>query len=122
MCPVFLGAGKFRRRGKCARGHHAWYSGSGGYPEDYVRIDSPYRKMTDLVAVVSFISENYKNDIFALREEIRKLSDTAFSPFIVSFLEDDSLLKKIEEVLTGERKQYYLELYEELRSDKKEEV
>ena len=45
-----------------ALGHHRYYNGNDGYPASYVRNRSPYRQMTDVVAVVACLIANCRGD------------------------------------------------------------
>ena len=103
-----------KRFADIALGHHRDYDENGGYPEEYVRIESPYRRMCDLIAIVSYLIEHFEKDIDAVCDDILNKSRTSFSPIIASYLEDKQLRKQLYEILTGERKQYYKELYEQL--------
>ncbi len=81
----------------CAYGHHAWYSGSDGYPEGYVRSDSPYRQMTDVVALVSYLVENYEDG-----KDIKELIDIEkrrFSPILTALMMDDEHLQTVQSLL-----------------------
>ena len=81
----------------CAYGHHAWYSGSGGYPEGYVRGDSAYRQMTDVIAMVSYLVENYDGS-----RNIKELIDTEkrrFSPILIALMMDNDHLQTVKALL-----------------------
>ena len=81
----------------CAYGHHAWYSGSGGYPDGYVRSDSPYRQMTDVVALVSYLVENHDSG-----RDIRELINAEkkrFSPILTALIMDEEHLEALEILL-----------------------
>lgn len=105
-----------------ALGHHRWYNGAGGYPEDYVRNDSPYRQMTDLVAVVAFLNE--ESDA-APREKIAAVlaqEHKRFSPLIAAYLADETLQTEIEAIFSRRDEPTYHALYEELRGDHNETI
>ena len=94
-----------------ALGHHRWYDGSDGYPANYVRNSSPYRQMTDLVAVVAFINDC---DALSPREAVASViaqEHSRFSPLITAFLSDEALLAGIEEIFRQHDEPYYRELY-----------
>ena len=103
--------GSTRSFADIALGHHAFYDESDGYPDDYVRISSPFRRMTDIVSVVSYISERYDGNISRIIQDIINKARTQFSPIVASYLEDEDMKDQIEEILTGERKEFYKELY-----------
>ena len=96
-----------------ALGHHRWYDGTDGYPNDYVRNDSPYRQLTDVMAVVSALQEE-KGDI---EEKVRNILEgerRRFSPMVTAFLTDAKLVSSLDELLSGSRETYYRSVYETL--------
>lgn len=48
-----------------ALGHHAWYSGKGGHPEEYHRQDSPSRGAVDVLSLAVFLEESLCADGFS---------------------------------------------------------
>ena len=94
-----------------ALGHHRWYDGEDGYPEKYVRTDSPYRQMTDVAAVASYLVDGYEDDpakiISALLGERRR----RFSPMVTACLSDTELASSVSEVLSGDGEKYYREIH-----------
>ncbi len=100
-----------------ALGHHRWYDGNGGYPDNYVRTDSEYRLMTDVAAAAVYIvSETKTRDLGDVLEEMTGSSQRRFSPIVLSCLTDEKLAKKIRTVLEGDAV-YYKEIYDELHTD-----
>lgn len=96
-----------------ALGHHRWYDGTDGYPNDYVRNDSPYRQLTDVMAVASALQEE-KGDI---EEKVRNILEgerRRFSPMVTAFLTDAKLVSSLDELLSGSRETYYRSVYETL--------
>ena len=105
-----------------ALGHHRWYDGADGYPKEYVRNDSPYRQMTDLVAVVAFINEcDAPSPRAAIASAIAQ-ERRRFSPLITACLGDEALQAGIEEIFARQDRPYYRELYRELMEHDKETV
>ena len=96
-----------------ALGHHSWYNGRGGYPETYIRSSSPYRQMTDVVAVVACIMDRYDRSLSETAEEIIAQAGKRFSPLVTSYLDDQELLSGIETILSNEEP-YYRVFYEQL--------
>lgn len=94
-----------------ALGHHRWYDGGDGYPETYVRTDSPYRQMTDVAAVASYLVDGYDSDpskiISSLLEEKRR----RFSPMVTACLSDAELAASVSQVLSGDGEKYYREIH-----------
>ena len=81
----------------CAYGHHAWYSGSGGYPDGYIRSDSVYRQMTDVIAMVSYLVENHDGS-----RNIKELIDAEkrrFSPILIALMMDHDHLQEVQTLL-----------------------
>ena len=98
-----------------ALGHHSWYQG-GGYPDNYVRNQSPYRQMTDVVAVVSFLIEQCKGGPDAAFQSVISQADTRFSPMVAAFLSDEALRSDLACLLTDDDAPYFRELYDESRA------
>ena len=79
-----------------ALGHHAWYDGSGGYPDSYVRLECPCRQMVDIIGLVDWLDNvTYTTHRYtgmkktfpeAVREAIR-LGGKRFSPLLTGRLE-----------------------------------
>ena len=95
-------------------GHHAWYNGMGGYPEDYVRGDSPCRQMTDVMAVVAFLLD--EGDVSAAMDQVRAQAHSRFSPLVAACLEDEALRRGLQDIAAGEAR-YYRRLLEGLTAD-----
>jgi len=103
-----------------ALGHHRWYDGADGYPESYVRNDSPYRQMTDLVAVVAYLNDC---DELSPREAIASViaqERSRFSPLITACLGDEALQSGIEEIFARQDEACYRELYHDLTETRQE--
>lgn len=91
-----------------ALGHHRWYDGQGGFPEEYHREAEQDAALTDIVGVADFIDKNcnpgvnYLDKVTRPEEVLQQLqsfSGTRFSPCIV-----EAVLRReteIKEVLTG---------------------
>ena len=102
-----------------ALGHHSWYNGAGGYPEKYVRLDSPYRQMTDVVAVVSYMIERYFDegvDVRTLIGDVISKGRDRFSPQVVSYLNDEGLVSGLAALLESDCREYYRTVYRGLLS------
>ena len=97
-----------------ALGHHSWYNGSGGYPSGYVRTDSPYRQMTDIAAIVSWMLSNWDGDMPGLIKNVLSCPHGQFSPVAAAYLSDQALANDIERILGGDDTEYYREIYQEL--------
>jgi len=101
-----------------AWGHHSWYNGAGGYPESYVRMDSPFRQMTDVVAVVSHMLDHFSGDIDATIREIVAEERRRFSPLVTVYLSDEALTGRLERLLRDEGRSYYKDIYDGLLARK----
>ncbi|MBQ8929809.1 MAG: hypothetical protein IJ052_05380 [Oscillospiraceae bacterium] len=102
-----------------AYGHHSWYNGAGGYPEDYVRNESPYRQMTDLVAVTVYMTEHYQGEIAPVIGRILAQEGKRFSPLITPFLEEPALQRGLEDLLKATPEADYRILYDLLTQEKR---
>lgn len=99
-----------------ALGHHAYYSGAGGYPKKYVRNTSPYRQMTDIAAVVSSLCEEWEKspgrDVSAMLPK----ETGRFSPVILSFVQDAGVSGQLLNILSGDDRPYYRTIHQKLFS------
>ena len=96
-----------------ALGHHAWYQG-GGYPEDYVRLSSPYRQMTDVVAVGSYLLDDRRGDPQAAIQDVIAQEQKRFSPLVTAYLSSPRLRNDLCAILSGSEEPYYREFYRHL--------
>ena len=95
-----------------AFGHHAWYDGSGGYPEDYVRNESSYRQMTDVVAVIAYLADLPPERLEEGFGEIQRLERRRFSPLVTAYFSDEQLRRDVTAVLSNDEpfaRRYFLE-------------
>ena len=98
----------------CALGHHAWYGGSGGYGESYVRARSPYRQMTDALAVAVYLVEHREEDLGEVCARIAEQERRRFSPPVTAYLGDAALRAELAAVLEAGEKPWAEELYREI--------
>ena len=97
-----------------ALGHRSWYNGAGGYPAKYVRIDSPYRQMTDVAAVVACLLDLQEEDGQADIQLIQREAGRRFSPMVASCLSEEATAARLLQLLRSDGKAYYQTIYQEL--------
>lgn len=77
-------------------GHHKWYNGKGGYPEDFDNTKSPKRILIDIItlsdcmqAATERIGRNYKEGktFDMVMEEFRRGAGTKYNPDLVKFID-----------------------------------
>ena len=88
-----------------ALGHHSAYLARENDPDDpshYQRLSSPFRRMTDLMALVSDLMETGEGDVRAWARRVLTDSRGRFSPRAAAYLADDTLLTALEAVLSNE--------------------
>ena len=101
-----------------ALGHQAWYNGAGGFPKEYVRIESPFRQITDICAAAVCMADLYSSEaetFDSIVQYLLKHEGTRFSPLITAYLFDEGLLARIRGILESDKKEYYREVYESFR-------
>lgn len=90
-----------------ALGHHRWYNGQGGFPEEYHRETEPDAALADIISVADFIDkscnpgEHYRDEVIRpeeMLEQLRSFSGTRFSPCVVEMV--FRLEAEIKKVLT----------------------
>ena len=103
-----------------AFGHHSWYNGAGGYPEQYVRNVSPYRQMTDTLAVVSYLCDQYDGDLDAVIRDIAAQEHKRFSPLVTVHLGDPALHAQLERILSDDAP-FYRAFYDRMTAPQSDE-
>lgn len=97
-----------------ALGHHRWYDGDGGYPEAYIRTDSRYRQMTDVAAVASYLVDGYDGAASGVISSLLEERHRRFSPIVTACLTESDLVASVTKVLSGDGRNYYREIYDNL--------
>ena len=98
-----------------ALGHRKWYNDAGGFPDDYTRAKSPFRQMTDVAAVCSFLAEHGAAGFDEALKAIFAGEGTRFSPLVTRALADEGLTGRLESILSEEGEPYYREAWESFR-------
>lgn len=92
-------------------GHHKWYNGKGGYPEDFDNTKSPKRILIDIItlsdcmqAATERIGRNYKTGktFDMVMEEFRKDAGTKYNPDLVKFIDSHEDVARDLAVLVGD--------------------
>jgi len=96
-----------------AFGHHCYYNEAGGFPEEYIRNNSDYRKMTDVLSLAIYLADSFDGDFTILLSEIFKEEGKRFSPMVSSYLNLEELKTQIETILKKDDKEYYIQLYQQ---------
>lgn len=96
-----------------ALGHHRWYNGSGGYPESFDNVASPYRVLIDLLtlcdcidAATDFYCRNYRDPktVDSVIAEFCEQKGTRYNPDIVEYIAGSpQLIERINAIVTTER-------------------
>ena len=107
-----------KRFADIALGHHKYFDGTDGYPDEYIRNSSQYRIFVDLVAVCVYINNQYEDNFKDTVEYILSEEHKRFSPLITSYLLDESLSVKIKAILQKDDKVYYRQYYDDLKGTK----
>ncbi len=102
------------------RGHHKWYNGQGGYPENFDNTASPYRFIIDIAAVADSIDaatdgmgRSYTRQLTLdeVIQEIHQQAGTRYSPDIAAALDDPTLRGAIKKIITADREKAYYDAY-----------
>lgn len=92
-------------------GHHKWYNGKGGYPEDFDNTKSPKRILIDIItlsdcmqAATERIGRNYKTGktFDMVMEEFRRDAGTKYNPDLVKFIDTHEDVARDLAVLVGD--------------------
>lgn len=102
-------------------GHHKWYNGKGGYPNDFDNTKSPYRFMIDIItlcdcmqAATERVGRNYKQEksFEKVMEELRAGAGTRYNPDLVKLIDDiPELYKELERIAIYGWPDIYYEIY-----------
>lgn len=92
-------------------GHHKWYNGKGGYPEDFDNTKSPKRILIDIItlsdcmqAATERVGRNYKDGktFDMVMEEFRRDAGTKYNPDLVNFIDAHEDVARDLAVLVGD--------------------
>ena len=103
-----------------AHGHHRWYNGKGGYPDDFDMEHSPYRTVLAIVACADCldastdtVGRSYKEgktfDHFL--SEVHAGNGTRYAPYMAELLADMDVRADMEMLLAKGRDENYREAY-----------
>lgn len=102
-------------------GHHKWYNGKGGYPDDFDNTKSPKRILIDIVtlsdclqAATERIGRNYKGDknFDTVMEEFRAGAGTRYNPDLVNLIDEHpDLAKKLADLIDDGWVEIYYGIY-----------
>lgn len=102
-------------------GHHKWYNGKGGYPEDFDNTKSPKRILIDIItlsdcmqAATERVGRNYKEGktFDMVMEEFRKGAGTKYNPDLVKFIDaHDDVARDLAVLINDARVDIYFSIY-----------
>lgn len=102
-------------------GHHKWYNGKGGYPEDFDNTKSPVRFCIDIVslsdclqAATENIARNYRyaKNFEVVMEELREGAGTVYNPQLVEFIDQHPDVKaRLNHLITDGWIKVYYKIY-----------
>lgn len=100
-----------------ALGHHSWYDGSRGYPEDYRRLECNDRQMVDVIGLMDWLDNvTYTAQLYTgvektfdqAVEEAVELEGKRFSPLLTVWLRDNLMKERLKEVILEGRREVFL--------------
>lgn len=102
-------------------GHHKWYNGKGGYPEDFDNTKSPKRILIDIItlsdcmqAATERVGRNYKKGktFDMVMEEFRKGAGTKYNPDLVKFIDaHDDVARELAVLINDAWVDIYFNIY-----------
>lgn len=102
-------------------GHHKWYNGKGGYPENFDNTVSPMRIMIDIVtlsdcmqAATEHIGRNYKGEknFDTVMKELRRDAGVRYNPELVALIDTHpDVSKKLAELINEGWVDIYYNIY-----------
>ena len=102
-------------------GHHKWYNGKGGYPQEFDNTKSPKRIMIDIVtladcmqAATEKVGRNYKGDktFDVVMEEMRRDAGVRYNPDLVELIDEhQDIAEQIDELVDKGWLDIYYNIY-----------
>jgi len=102
-------------------GHHKWYNGKGGYPEDFDNTKSPVRIMIDIVtlsdclqAATEHIGRNYRigKNFEVAMSELREGAGTRYNPHLVALIDSHpDISRKLSHLIADGWIEIYYKIY-----------
>lgn len=108
------------RYAPAALGHHAWYDGSRGYPDQYKRLDCPARQMVDVIGLIDWLetatnsTQMHTGVQKTFPEAVQaavELEGKRFSPLLTAYLRDPKVAGRLQAVLEAGRQSAYRRMY-----------
>ena len=105
------------------RGHHLWYDGTKGYPENFDASVSPYKTIIDIVTVADCMdaatdrvgrSYNTGKTLDDFVKEAEEGAGTRYAPFLAEILRDEDTHRDIKWILEEGRQKVYRETFRTL--------
>lgn len=102
------------------RGHHRWFNGKGGYPDDFDMAASSFRTVTALItcadcldAATDTVGRSYKEgkSLDQFITELHAGSGTRYAPYLTELLADREVRADIETLLAKGRDENYRSAY-----------
>lgn len=106
------------------RGHHVWYDGSHGYPEDFEKGKSPYKTIIDIVmaadcldAATDGVGRSYRKgkSLEDFQKELQDGAGTRYAPWLPELFADPATNADIRYMLDEGRKALYRETFHMLK-------
>ena len=109
-----------------AYGHHAWYDGSAhGYPEEYKRLECPWRQMVDVVSLIDWLEgvthagQDFGGIVMTFDEAVEEAAaqeGRRFSPLLTARLRERRVTERLRRAMQEGRKEAYRQMYEQERA------
>ncbi|MBQ7076800.1 MAG: HD domain-containing protein [Lachnospiraceae bacterium] len=127
---IIKSASGLSKYGDIVIGHHKFYNGCGGYPDNFDNTASPIRVLIDIItiadsidAATDILGRNYAEgkDFKVLMAELKAQAGTRYSDVIVNLIDNDSSLKTELSYITAEgRYDVYRQAYKNIRGNRNE--
>ncbi len=108
-----------------ARGHHRWYDGTKGYPEDFDNTSVPERVLIDIVtcadcldAATDTVGRSYSRGktMFEFARELNEGAGTRYAPYLTELFKDGEFLADLSYLLSNGRRKNYERVYDRIKS------
>lgn len=108
-----------------ALGHHIWYDGTRGYPDEFDIRNSLYKTVIDIVecadcmdAATDTVGRSYTSGktLEEFTAEVRAAAGTRYAPYIADLIEEEAVADDLSYLLSEGRKEIYRKTYMLLKS------
>ncbi len=102
------------------RGHHRWYDGSRGYPEEFDTSACPYKMIIDIVSVADSLdaatdgvgrSYRFGKNLNDFKKELKEGAGSRYAPYMPELFDDPATYEDLLYLMENGRQEFYRETF-----------